>query len=95
MALSDPEKVALGDGRPKTMPELEGTTDTSSRDGDAQVASGDGEDILALQDLDPVLNMKMHLVNNVSNSPLAGAELRETRDWEGDSLHAYINPLNI
>lgn len=27
---------------------------------------GDGEDILALQDLDPALNMKMHLVNNVS-----------------------------
>lgn len=26
-----------------------------------------GEDILALQDLDPALNMKMHLVNNVSN----------------------------
>jgi hypothetical protein len=25
-----------------------------------------GEDILALQDVDPVLNMKMHLVNNVS-----------------------------
>jgi hypothetical protein len=28
------------------------------------VTSG-GEDILALQDLDPALNMKMHLVNNV------------------------------
>lgn len=27
-----------------------------------------GEDILALQDLDPVLNMKMHLVNNVSGN---------------------------
>lgn len=25
-----------------------------------------GDDILALQDLDPVMNMKMHLVNNVS-----------------------------
>lgn len=25
-----------------------------------------GEDILALQDLDPALNAKMHLVNNVS-----------------------------
>ncbi|KAI1855237.1 hypothetical protein JX266_000102 [Neoarthrinium moseri] len=30
------------------------------------VARGDGEDILALQDLDAALNMKMHLVNNVS-----------------------------
>ena len=27
-----------------------------------------GEDILALQDLDPALNMKMHLVNNVSGN---------------------------
>lgn len=26
---------------------------------------GDAEDILALQDLDPALNAKMHLVNNV------------------------------
>jgi hypothetical protein len=26
-----------------------------------------GEDILSLQDLDPALNMKMHLVNNVSH----------------------------
>lgn len=30
-----------------------------------------GEDILSLQDLDPALNMKMHLVNNVSASPPA------------------------
>jgi hypothetical protein len=26
-----------------------------------------GEDILSMQDLDPALNMKMHLVNNVSD----------------------------
>jgi hypothetical protein len=26
---------------------------------------GEGEDILALQDIDPALNAKMHLVNNV------------------------------
>ena len=26
---------------------------------------GEGEDILSLEDLDPALNMKMHLVNNV------------------------------
>lgn len=29
------------------------------------MANGESEDILALQDLDPALNMKMHLVNNV------------------------------
>ena len=28
-------------------------------------ATHDGEDILGLQDLDPALNRKMHLVNNV------------------------------
>jgi hypothetical protein len=28
----------------------------------------DGEDILALQDIDPALNAKMHLVNNVKQS---------------------------
>lgn len=32
---------------------------------DAQSSLGEGEDILALQDLDPALNAKMHLVNNV------------------------------
>lgn len=26
---------------------------------------GEGEDILALQDIDPAMNAKMHLVNNV------------------------------
>lgn len=29
-------------------------------------------DILALQDMDPVMNMKMHLVNNVSASGFGG-----------------------
>lgn len=28
-----------------------------------------GEDLLDLQDLDPAMNMKMHLVNNVSGNP--------------------------
>lgn len=40
--------------------------------GDVRNADGSslrgGEDILALQDLDPALNMKMHLVNNVSEA---------------------------
>lgn len=40
--------------------------------GDLRNADGSslrsGEDILALQDLDPALNMKMHLVNNVSDN---------------------------
>ena len=34
------------------------------RDGDL-ASLKDGKDVLALQDLDPALNMKMHLVNNV------------------------------
>lgn len=32
---------------------------------------GDAEDILALQDLDPALNAKMHLVNNVRRSQVS------------------------
>lgn len=37
---------------------------------DGDVASvRKGEDLLALQDLDPALNAKMHLVNNVSATP--------------------------
>jgi hypothetical protein len=42
--------------------------------GDLRAADGSslkgGEDVLGLQDLDPVLNMKMHLVNNVSATSL-------------------------
>lgn len=37
--------------------------------GDVRNADGSsmtGSDVLALQDVDPVLNMKMHMVNNVS-----------------------------
>jgi hypothetical protein len=38
-----------------------------------------GEDLLALQDLDPALNLKMHLVNNVRMSPsLPTVTSRET-----------------
>lgn len=37
---------------------------------------GGGSDVLNLQDIDPVLNMKMHLVNNVSNfAPLESGKL--------------------
>lgn len=32
----------------------------------AEDASLNGSDVLALQDVDPAMNMKMHLVNNVS-----------------------------
>ena len=39
-------------------------------DGTASTSSSlKGEDVLALQDLDPALNMKMHLVNNVRPVP--------------------------
>jgi hypothetical protein len=38
----------------------------------AELRNADGssmksEDVLGLQDLDPAMNMKMHLINNVSN----------------------------
>jgi hypothetical protein len=40
--------------------------DEESRNGDG--SSVNGSDILSLQDIDPAMNMKMHLVNNVSVS---------------------------
>lgn len=33
---------------------------------------GEGTDLLALQDFDPALNAKMHIVNNVSCTRLVG-----------------------
>lgn len=41
------------------------TRDSLLRD----ISLREGEDILALQDVDPALNLKMHLVNNVSSEP--------------------------
>jgi len=38
-----------------------------------------GEDILALQDLDPAMNRKMHLVNNVSGK--CDASQSHAADW--------------
>lgn len=42
------------------------------RDADGCSTHG-GEDILASQDMDPALNMKMHLVNNVSEKTVVVA----------------------
>lgn len=47
------------------VPDDNGNADGSSLHG--------GEDILALQDLDPALNMKMHLVNNVSDGTVGSS----------------------
>lgn len=41
----------------------------------ASESTGNAEDILALQDLDPALNAKMHLVNNVRHHPPDSATL--------------------
>ena len=37
---------------------------------------GSDEDLLALEDLDPALNMKMHLVNNVCAQSVPAARTR-------------------
>ncbi len=49
-------------------------SDKEKTDGSVEAAAGDvgmvgdgGLDVLSMQDLDPALNMKMHLVNNVSH----------------------------
>ena len=69
------EKHALGDtGRQRGVQQLPGILEDSTdvfSGGDVRVATTDvkatfeGEDVLDLEDLDPALNMKMHLVNNV------------------------------
>lgn len=56
-----PAKLEAGDEK-AAVPEQGGVL-TDVRAADAG-SLRDGEDILALQDLDPALNMKMHLVNN-------------------------------
>lgn len=59
---------------------LEGGADNGPMFGELRNADGsslrNGEDILALQDLDPALNMKMHLVNNVSDDDRGFAAIR-------------------
>jgi hypothetical protein len=53
-------------------PNLEKGVVESDGPGELRNADGSsiksGEDLLELQDLDPALNMKMHLVNNVGNT---------------------------
>lgn len=51
------KKIAAEDGH---------ASGDSLRADDASIRTG--EDVLGLQDTDPALNMKMHLVNNVSIS---------------------------
>jgi hypothetical protein len=53
--------------------------DTEKTAGDAQPRDisfdcGDGEDLLSLQDVDPSLNAKMHIVNNVGSSTTCTSE---------------------
>ncbi|RYP43201.1 hypothetical protein DL770_011783 [Monosporascus sp. CRB-9-2] len=64
MAASDPDKKMTsvsGGGDP------ESNAGAIADDSESRVAAGEAEDVLALQDLDPALNMKMHLVNDAIN----------------------------
>jgi hypothetical protein len=69
MAATSPELSHLGPdkddqkmGAPGTEGAVLGSSDLRNADGSSIV----GSDILGLEDLDPSLNMKMHLVNDVS-----------------------------
>lgn len=55
----DTEEKKLGTGGQGGVLEAD---DVRNADGSSMT----GSDVLALQDVDPVLNMKMHMVNNVS-----------------------------
>lgn len=72
MATTDPTKVdPTNTGKETTVDN--GKTDKELGLGAGpqvpDVARGNGEDLLSLQDLDPALNQKMHLVNNVRRNP--------------------------
>lgn len=65
------------DGDPRELDRYEKETGTDKKLPEV-VSDGsfhNGEDLLALQDLDPALNAKMHLVNNVRD-PESGLTLR-------------------
>jgi hypothetical protein len=51
-------------------------TDVAADLRNADGSSLQGEDVLALQDLDPALNMKMHIVNNVGATAMLWLGLR-------------------
>lgn len=61
----DPEKSTMSSGEDKALPRTMADANTCAVDNNS-LRSAEAEDILARQALDPALNMKMHLVNNVS-----------------------------
>ena len=62
VAHDPPPAYAEGDEKSKAKGELGGAENALGDD----ISLSSGQDILDMQDLDPALNMKMHLVNNVS-----------------------------
>lgn len=60
------------DDHSRELPRFEGARMETVDEAKSQVGSDGsvhkGEDILAMQDLDPALNAKMHLVNNVRHT---------------------------
>lgn len=60
----------------------------------ADGSSVNGSDVLALQDVDPALNMKMHLVNNVSRHLRRASHWREVlRPGEPRSTLSRSSPF--
>lgn len=89
-----PSSPTLDQEKPTTIPGKEKAHSQTLSDHDAHAADGgsirmaEGEDILARQALDPALNLKMHLVNNVSLPLALLLELRhqETNGKACDSV---------
>lgn len=61
----DPEKTSSSSAKEKALPLTTSDDDAHAVEG-GSVRAAEVEDILARQALDPALNLKMHLVNNVS-----------------------------
>lgn len=67
-SLEEPRQVGAGYDKFDGFKDLE-KPDVDIVPRDISISIGESDDILAQQDIDPALNAKMHLVNNVRRDP--------------------------
>lgn len=96
--MNQPNSDRLLDEPARLEQKISGSTKEGLRaPGDVRNADGSSlhgsEDVLALQDLDPALNMKMHLVNNVSGGAVALSS-RSPRPRQ-DPEPTWLGPLKM
>jgi hypothetical protein len=72
--MADQPRAADASSEEKNINDVQATNERELRAADGS-SINNAEDILGLQDMDPALNMKMHLVNNVRQTLLSCAAL--------------------